>query len=79
MNCSADSDASSGANAGAGPDTNANADANLTRSEWARVHVLHDIVVQRKRGWARSGYSELVVELTHEARRLIAEGRYAQA
>ena len=47
---------------------NANADANVTRAEWSRVRVLHDIVVQRKRGWGRSGYSGLVEELTRRSR-----------
>ena len=50
---------------------NANADANLTASEWARVHILHDIVVQRKRGWARSGHLPLVAELTRQAQSLL--------
>jgi hypothetical protein len=47
---------------------NANADANLTSTSWAQVAVLHDIVVQRKRGWGRSGYTGLVEELTRKAR-----------
>ena len=51
---------------------NANADANLTRAEWAKVHVLHDLVVQRRRGWARSGHATLVEELTRQARRALA-------
>ena len=56
---------------------NANADANLTRGEWERVHVLHDLVVQRKRGWARSGHAPLVDELTREARRVMAAAALA--
>ena len=52
---------------------NANADANLTLGEWRHgVSILHDIVVQRKRGWARSGYAPLVDELTREAKRAFA-------
>ena len=47
---------------------NANADANVTRAEWSRVRLLHDIVVQRKRGWGRSGYAALVEELTRRSR-----------
>ena len=54
---------------------NANADANLSRGEWAKVHVLHDIVVQRKRGWARSGHATLVDTLTREARHVFAAVR----
>lgn len=48
---------------------NANADANMTRESWSRVFVLHDIIVQRKRGWRSSGYHSLVANLTRAARR----------
>ena len=47
---------------------NANADANMTLEEWGKVYLLHDIVVQRKRGWGRSGYAGLVRDLTAQAR-----------
>ena len=53
---------------------NANADANLTRASWAQVHILHDLIVQRKRGWARSGHAALVEDLTREARRSLVVG-----
>jgi hypothetical protein len=46
---------------------NANADANMTLASWARVFILHDLVVQRKRGWSRSGHSLFVKQLTKEA------------
>ena len=54
---------------------NANADANLTRASWADVSILHDLVVQRKRGWARSGHAELVESLTREARHRFSRAR----
>jgi hypothetical protein len=46
---------------------NANADANMSASSWAAVHVLHDLVVQRKRGWRGTGHEALVANLTREA------------
>jgi hypothetical protein len=50
---------------------NANADANLSASEWSKVYVLHDIVVQRRRGWARSGHASVIEGLTRDAKRLL--------
>ena len=46
---------------------NANADANMSASSWAAVYVLHDLVVQRKRGWRGTGHEALVANLTREA------------
>ena len=54
---------------------NANADANVSAAEWAKVRVLHDIVTQRKRGWLRSGYHELVSELTRDAKRALMQAQ----
>ena len=48
---------------------NANADANMTDEGWDRVYVLHDLVVQRKRGWRHTGYHGLVNTLTRDAQR----------
>ena len=46
---------------------NANADANMSATSWAAVHVLHDLVVQRKRGWRGTGHEALVANLTRES------------
>ena len=53
---------------------NANADANLTRVEWGRVSILHDLVAQRRRGWGRSGHAWLVDDLNRQAKSAMVEG-----
>lgn len=53
---------------------NANADANLTREAWQRVSILHDLLAQRRRGWARAGLDALVAALNRQAIAALAEG-----
>ena len=53
---------------------NANADANLTREAWQRVSILHDLLAQRRRGWARAGLDALVAVLSRQAVTALAEG-----
>ena len=47
---------------------NANADANMTAASWRGVYVLHDLIVQRKRGWRHAGHQAVVAQLSQEAR-----------
>ena len=53
---------------------NSNADANLTHDQWQGVSILHDLLAQRKRGWARSGLASFVDEVSRSAKAAMASG-----